>query len=258
MAIGSDDGVKAWRRVGRAAGYVAAAALLAGTVLFLLDALNALGAGPDFRDTGKPLQDEANFWVAVFAHQHHILCDILLRDTLFPLAFVALIVLVLSVRALAPSVRPEGQLLISFFLVGGTISALSDLIYLAGTDFWRDTGWTPVPAERMVAVGRDTQALNSLTRWPEAAGFVVLAAGLVCLGLLCRQHASLPSAVAIPVFLEALLLVGVAITGAAETDTAYNIFSLLTGALVGPLVAGWMGWELGRGIAPVAGDTRPA
>lgn len=245
MAIESDDAVQAWRRVGRAAGYIAAAALLAGTVLFLLDALNALGAGPDFHDTGTPLQDEANFWVAVFAHQHHILWDILLRDTLFPLAFVTLIVLMLAVRALAPSTRPEGQLMISFFLVGGTISALSDLIYLAGTDFWRDTGWNPVPAERMVAVGRDTQALNALTRWPEAAGFVVLAAGLVCLGLLCRQHSSLPSRLSLAAYLEALLLLGIAIAGAAESDTAYNIFSLLTGALVGPLVAGWLGWHLG-------------
>ena len=256
MATGTDD-VQAWRRVGRFAGYIAASALLVGTVLFLLDALNALGAQPDFHDTGKPLQDEANFWVAVFAHQHHILWDILVRDTLFPLAFVALIVQMLAVRALAPTTRPEGQLLIVFFLVGGTISALSDLIYLAGTDFWRATGWTPVPAERMVAVGRDTEALNSLTRWPEAAGFVVVAAGLVCLGLLCRQHASLPSAIGLAAFLEALLLAGVAITGAAETDTAYNILSLVTGAVVGPLVAGWLGWDLGR-ETPAARDPRTA
>jgi hypothetical protein len=245
MAIASEDAVRAWRRVGRAAGYVAAASLLAGTVLFLLDALNALGAGPDFHDTGRPLQDEAQFWVAVFAHQHHILWDVMLRDTLFPLAFVALIVLMLAVRALAPTGRPEGQLLIGFFLVGGVISALNDLIYLAGTDYWRETGWKPVPPERMVAVGRDTQALNALTRWPEAAGFLVLAAGLVCLGLLCRQHAALPSALALAAFLEALLLVGIAVAGVAESDTAYNIFSLLTGAVLGPLVAGWLGWHLG-------------
>jgi len=246
MAIGSDDAVQAWRRVGRSAGYIAAASLLAGTVLFLLDALDALGAGPDFHDTGRPLQDEATFWVALFAHQHHIVWDVMLRDTLFPLAFVTLIVLMLAARALAPTPRPEGQLLIGFFVVGGVISALSDLIYLAGTDFWRGTGWTPDPPERMVAIGRSTEALGALTRWPEAAGFVILAAGLLCLGLLCRQHASLPSALAFPAYLEALLLVGIAIAGVAESDTAYNIFSLLTGALVGPLVAAWLGWHLGR------------
>lgn len=246
MAIAADDAVRAWRRVARASGYIAATSLLAGTVLFLLDALNALGAGPDFHDTGRPLQDEANFWVALFAHQHHILWDVILRDTLFPLAFVTLIVLMLAMRALAPTARPAGQLLVGFFLVGGVVSALSDLIYLGNTDFWRVTGWNPRPAARMVAVGRDTEAVNALTRWPEAAGFVVLAAGLLCLGLLCRRHASLPSTLGFAAFLEALLLVGIAIAGVAESDPAYNIFSLLTGALVGPLVAGWLGWHLGR------------
>jgi hypothetical protein len=30
-----------------------------------------------------------------------------------------------------------------------------------------------------------------------------------------------------------------------QTDTAYNLFSLATGALVGPLVAFWLGHHLG-------------
>jgi hypothetical protein len=250
---------RAWGQVGRASGYLAAGALLAGTILFLLDALDALGASPDFHRTGAgALQDEANFWVAVFAHQHHILWDVMLRDTLFPFAFLALIVLVLAVRRVAPTQRPEGELMVAFFVVGGVISMLSDLIYLAGTDFWRATGWTADPPARMVAVGRSTEALNALTRWPEAAGFVVLAAGLVCLGLLCRTRFELPSALAVVAYVEALLLVGIAIAGVAETDTPYNVLSLATGAVVGPVVAAWLGWHLGRVVPAAAVTSAPA
>jgi hypothetical protein len=237
----------AWRRIARLAGYLTAGCLLVGTVLFLLDSLNALGASPSFHRTpAGPLHDEAHFWVAVFAHQHHILWDIIARDTLFPLAFIALMVLILAAANVVRGSLPEAQLMAVFFAVGGTIAALADLIYLAGTDFWRLSGWTPDPAARMVAVGRSTEALNSLTRWPEAAGFIVLAAGLVCLGRLCRRQAELPTTLSIAAFGEAVLLVGIALSNVAESDDAYNIFSLLTGALVGPLVAAWLGWHLGR------------
>jgi hypothetical protein len=30
-----------------------------------------------------------------------------------------------------------------------------------------------------------------------------------------------------------------------QADTPYNVFSLLTGALVGPVLAAWLGWHLG-------------
>ena len=43
-----------------------------------------------------------------------------------------------------------------------------------------------------------------------------------------------------------LLLVGIAVAGVMQSDTAYNIFSLLTGALIGPAVGLWLGWHLGR------------
>ena len=99
----------------------------------------------------------------------------------------------------------------AFFVVGGVVAALSDLIYLAGTEYWRETGWTAQPAERMVAVGRSFDVVNALTRWPEAAGFVILAAGLVCLGRLSRRD-ELPSRLGLLVNLEALLLLGIAQT----------------------------------------------
>jgi len=67
------DATQSWRAVGRVAGYVSGCALLLGTILYLLDATNALGVN-NYKPTGAPpLQNEANYWVAEFAHKHHIL-----------------------------------------------------------------------------------------------------------------------------------------------------------------------------------------
>ncbi len=254
-------GTEVWRRIGRSAGYFAGIGLFVGTLLFLLDALDALGTSPDYHATAAgPMQDEANFWVAYFAHQHHILWDIIARDSLFPLAFVALIVLSLAIGNLVGYERPQAQLMVMFFVVGGVLSALADLIYLGGTEYWRVTGWSAEPAARMVAIGRSSSVVSTLTRWPEAAGFLVLAAGLVCLGRLVSTRAQLPSRLALLVNVEALLLVGIAAAGVMQADTAYNIFSLLTGALIGPAVGLWLGWHLGRPATnrPTAETAAPA
>jgi hypothetical protein len=247
--------VQAWRRIAGVAGYVVGASLLAGTILFLLDSLDALGASPDYHPTGSPMQDEADFWVRYFAHQHHILWDIMLRDSLFPLAFVTLMVLALAARSLAAPGRPEADLMVVFFIVGGVIGAVNDLIFLGEAEWWRITGWNASPPDRMVAIGRSTEAVDRLTVWPEAAGFVVLAAALVCLGRLCRRSSALPSRLGLVAELEAVLLIGIAVAGVLHEDTPYNIASLLTGALFGPLVGVWLGRALARGAVtatPVA------
>jgi hypothetical protein len=251
---------RAWRRIAGAAGYVVGASLLAGTILFLLDALDALGASPDYHSTGAPLRDEADFYVRFFAHQHHILWDIMSRDSLFPLAFVTLMVLGLAARALAAPGRPEADLMVVFFVAGGVIGAVNDLIFLGEAEWWRITGWEANPPERMVAIGRSTEAVDRLTVWPEAAGFVLLAAGLVCLGRLCRQTSELPSRLGLAADIEALLLIGIAVAGVLHKDTPYNIASLLTGALFGPLVGVWLGRSLARGAvtaAPVGAAPSP-
>jgi hypothetical protein len=71
------DPVSTWSRPGRAAGYIAGSALLAGTALALLDAAGLLGPGPAYRHTGAgPLVDQATFYAAYFGHQHHIVHSI--------------------------------------------------------------------------------------------------------------------------------------------------------------------------------------
>jgi hypothetical protein len=245
--------VAGWRRIGRTAAYVSGGGFLLGTILFLLDATNVLGAN-DFQPTGAPpVQNEAQNWVAQFAHQHHVLWDIIARDSIFPVAFVALVVLSLAVRAIVSPGRPAAQLMTGFFVFGALLGTMNDLIYLGATDYWRLTGWGQIPPVSMVAVGRSEEAIESLTRWPEAFGFLVLAAALVCLGVLCRSEEALPSRLAPLVYAEAALLVGIALAGIMQTGTAYDMFSLVTGALVGPAVTVSLGWYLGR-----AGRMRPA
>jgi hypothetical protein len=108
------DSIAAWARIGRFAGYLAGGALLIGTILYLLDASHALGAN-NYEHTGPAsTRSDAQYWVAEFAYRHHILWDIIARDTLFPVAFVALIVLALAVRAFVPVQLPNGQLMVAF------------------------------------------------------------------------------------------------------------------------------------------------
>src|SRR5436305_13990969 len=244
-ALNGAEPTRGWPGVGRVAGYLSAGALLLGTILYLLDATNALGANGYSPAGRSPVQDEAGYWAAQFAHQRHILWDIITRDTLFPLAFLALIVLSLAVRMVVDPDRPATQLMVAFFLVGGTIAILNDLIFLGATDYWRVTGWANVAPTNMVATGRAEEAIESLTRWPEAAGFVVLAGALVCLGKLCRSEAALPARLGIVAYVEAALLVGIAIAGILQTGTPYDVFSLATGAVIGPLLAFWLGHHLG-------------
>jgi hypothetical protein len=57
-------------------------------------------------------------------------------------------------------------------------------------------------------------------------------------------------------YLEAALLVGIAVAGVTHSDTPYNIFSLATGALVGPAVALWLASTLGR-LGNVSSSAEP-
>src|SRR5436305_14334565 len=108
-ALNGAEPTRGWPSVGRVAGYLSAGALLLGTILYLLDATNALGAN-DYTPAGRsPVQDEAGYWVAQFAHGHHILWDIIARDTLFPLAFLALTFRSPCARSCLPSARPHSS-----------------------------------------------------------------------------------------------------------------------------------------------------
>lgn len=252
------NAVRAWSRIGRAAGYVAGSALLSGTVLFLLDAAGLLGAGPAYRRTAAgPLADQATFFAAYFRHQHHIVWDIIARDTILPVAYLAFIIVVLAVQNRTGPARPVGQLAVMSFIVGGILSILADLTFLAAAEYWRQSGWTVRPAAIMVAVGRTVEGIQTLTQWPEAFGFAVLACGLVALGWLGGKHGIFPAMLAALAYLEAVLLLGIAVTGLVPYDAGYNWLSLAAGAVVGPVLAIWLGTRLGR-LETAANDLTPA
>ena len=118
--------------------------------------------------------------------------DIIARDTILPVAYLALVIAALAVRNRTGPGHPEGQLLVTSFIVGGIFSILADLTFLAAAEYWRQTGWPVRPAAITVAVGQTVEGIQTLTHWPEAFGFAVLACGLVALGRLCGQTPHLP------------------------------------------------------------------
>ena len=118
------------------------------------------------------------------------------------------------------------------FTVGGILSILADLTFLAAAEYWRNTGWTARPATIMVAVGRTVEGIQALTHWPEAFGFAVLACGAVALARLCGQHRVFPASLGALAYVEALLLLGIAVTGLIPYDAGYNWLSLAAGAVV--------------------------
>ena len=241
------DPVRAWSRTGRTAGYVAGSAFLAGTVLFIVDAAGLLGSGPGYRPTGAgALMDQATFYAAYFAHQHHIVWDIIARDTILPVAYLALIIAALAIRNRTGPGRPEGQFLVISFLVGGILSIVADLTFLAAAEYWRQPVWPVRPAASTVAVGRTVEGIQTLTHWPEAFGFAVLAGGLVTLGRRCGNDRIFPAPLGALAYLEAALLLGVAVTGLIPNDAGYNWLSLAAGAVVGPALSIWLGTRLGR------------
>lgn len=61
--------------------------------------------------------------------------DIIARDTTLPVAYLALIVAALAIRNRTGHRHPDGQFLVTSFLVGGILSILADLTFLAAAEY---------------------------------------------------------------------------------------------------------------------------
>lgn len=124
-----------WAGVARFTGLVAASCFFGQTILFLADASGLLGENPTYTETAAGrARDLADYYVAYFEHQHTIVWDIAVRDTLGPIAFLALMVLGVAVMNMVGPRRSEAQLLVLFFVVGGLLAAVPDLTYLTLTN----------------------------------------------------------------------------------------------------------------------------
>jgi hypothetical protein len=245
------DPDRAWARTGRIAGYLAAVGFLVTTVLFLVEAANLLGTPPEFVQTTRTsaglLPDEARFWAATFAYQHRILWDVFARDLIGSAAFIALIVVGVALRHRAVGDRPAGQLMVTFLTVGGIVSVIANLLYLGNAEFWR-LSWGPPPSgaeTSFVAVGRATTAIDNLTEWPEAFGYLLLAAGVVCIASVVRREAGMPRWLPALCWMTAAALVAFALSIAFQADGSRQIAALAVGAVLAPWVCVWLGRVLG-------------
>jgi hypothetical protein len=249
VGVASVDAERAWSRIARIAAYVASIGFFVVTVLYLLDVYDVLDPSPQYLATSAgQLTDEANFWARVFEHQHRIVWDVIVRDVAGPMALVALIVLGMALRRRIDGDRPERQLMVPFLIVGGVIAAMSSLLYLGNAEFWR-LPWGPMQEggeTSVIAVGRATTAINNLTTWTEAFGYLVLTLGIVCIGSVVRRQPGMPKALGSLAYVAAAALLGLSIATAADTDTPRSILALSVGAVLAPWMCLWLGRDLGR------------
>jgi hypothetical protein len=249
----TEDVDRAWWGVGRVTGYIAGIGVLVMTVLFMLDELDVLDRSPGYvRTSAGALRDEAAFWAAVFAHQHRVLWDVIVRDVVGSAAFVALIVVGLAVRRRTASDRPEAQLMVAMLSIGAGLSIVANLLYLGNVEFWRVAGWTGGEAPvSMVAVGRATTAINNLTTWPEAFGYLALAGGILCLGLVARGGGTaLPARLGTLAYVTAAALTGLSVAELTWSDVPRQVLSLAVGVVLAPWLCLWLARRLGEPSEP--------
>lgn len=247
---GGDDGVDAvasWNRVAVGAGWVAGAGLVVQTGLYLLDATNVLADQPEFHRTGAGAEvDRAQYYVDYFDRQHSILWDIVVRDTVGPVAFLALAIWALAVVVRLHPVGPVGPLIILFFAVGAMLHIVSDLTYLSLERIWRSEGFRADPPGPMNSFGAAVDVVDLSTTYLDAFSYLVLAAGVGCLARLVLRDGRIPRWLGVAAGIEAAALVLLGFGIALRQDLLFQIGGAFAGMALGPLVAIGIGYALKR------------
>ncbi|MCW2811519.1 MAG: hypothetical protein JWP61_1977 [Friedmanniella sp.] len=227
---------EAWGRWGRAAGFTAGGAFLVQTVLFLLDATGALAPRIPFVTTpAGVMEDLATYYVAVNERMHTIWWDVALRDTLGPIAYLALTVLFLSVVRATVSRHPRDQLAVLLVMLGGILGALNDLMYLSYTRWWFSGGFRPTPD--IVSFGVTADALDNLGTYFQRSGFLLLAAGFLLLAPTLGRLRTGWRWLRALARLEAAAVVAWVVTDVAETGTTRLVASIAAGVVLGPALS---------------------
>jgi hypothetical protein len=234
--------------------------LLLQTALFLIDAVGILPAGPDYQATGAGRgEDLAAYYVAYFERQHDVVWAIALSSLLGLVAAIALIVLALAVVRLRGQGRPGPQVWAVVFSVGAVLSLLSDGVLLSQLAVYRDSGFTPEFPADIIAVGRTSEAIDSVSGYLGNVGDLVVAAALLGLaGLLSRRVALLARVLAV------VLLVAV-VTWYVGPGPVYATAAVAAGLVLAPVALVATGHSLRRvattdnagdrtGAAPLASD----
>lgn len=243
MATSAYD--RSWNRLGAVAAYFGGLAFLAVIVLTTLDNLGALGSAPSYQQTSAGLlADESAFWKGQYAHQHAILWDILLRDSLQPLAFVAVILVALAVLNAVGPRRAIAQMATALLALGALGGCLDALAWLTMAQYWR-SDWSSADPTIMVAVGRDTEAITNLSHQFTAFSSIATAGGLLLLGFLAGANGLLPRRLRYLAWAGAVLLTLSVALAQTSLDTLSSVVTLL-GVLVFPPLLFWLGHRLSR------------
>lgn len=239
-------------RMALASGAVAAVGLVIGTALYLLDELDVIADPPRYESGGDDAEAQlATNMVSYLERQHDVWWNIAVRDSVLPMAFLALVVLVVLAGDRVRWRHPA-SVTAACFLVGGILNIVSNLAYLGQLRYWRHTGWSADPSGPVIAVGTSSDAVVAATTYLEAAGYLVLALGATCLGSLTLKDPAIPRWLSpftyILAFGLALLTTGIAF----QADVIYQVAGALTGILLGPFVALALGVELARSSSPTS------
>ncbi len=220
------------------AGWVAGVGLVLQTGLFLLDAANVLADQPEFRRTGAGAEvDRAQYYADYFDRQHSILWDIVVRDTVGPVAFLALAIWALAVVFRLHPVGPLGPLAIVFFTFGALLHIVSDLIYLSLERIWRFDGFSADPPGPLNSFGAAVDAVDLSTTYLEAFSYLVLAAGVWCLARLVLRDGRIPRWLGVAAGIEAGALVLLGFGIALQQDLLFQLGGAFAGMVLGPVVA---------------------
>ncbi|MGK5112247.1 hypothetical protein [Geodermatophilus sp. CPCC 205506] len=242
--VGVSQSRQEWGRAALLAATVSAAGVFAQTLLFLVDAVEILPGNPPFRETGAGRDvDLAAFFVALAERQHDIAWNIALRDVLGPIAAIALIVLARAWVRLRGDGRAGVESWALVISIGALLKALADLVYVSQLGLWRDTGFTAEPPADIIAVGRTSEAITDLADHLEYAAFLTLAAGLAGLAVHLGRRLRLLA------LATALGLVVSTVAALTRSEAVYDIASLLTGALLAPVLLLGLGRSLARSTA---------
>jgi len=238
----------AWGPTARAWGVFAGFAFAIATAAFLVEATGLLASSPAYvpTDAGQ-LADEAKFHAAAFAYAQQVLWDFVLRDGLFFIAYLALIPLGLGLREVAGRRRVAPQLAAAFLGVAAIFGCMNAFQTFVMVDYWRNSGWELAPATIMVAVGRDLDLVDGLTRWAGVASYAALAIALYYVGRTCRASAAMPAWLGAVAYAGAVILIALTVASVVPgMDAANNLLSLAIGVIVAPLVTMGLGVHIAR------------
>lgn len=202
---------------------------------------------PEFHRTAVGAEaDGAQYYADVFNRQHAVPWDIVIRDTVGPVAFVALALWALAVVFTLRPVGPIGPMTVFFFTIGSVLHVVKDLIYLSLERFWRFDGWSADPPGPMNAFGAAVDAVDFSTTYLAVSSYVVLATGTWCLVQLLLRDDRISRWLGVAAGIEAAVLVLLGFGIALPQDLLFQIGGGLAGIVLGPLVAIGLGHALTR------------